>query len=243
MDCHAINMTIMLIAYKAYDSPQWIRKNLKDFETRLSKNRRMVRDQEFTSCDIREVPDTGGTFSQVKVIAIDQGINDEPQVTFHDTPHEAMSAPGKGVNGHRWLDSTARFASVMAPFWEKAVNKFLGLQLKERKMDEVASEVVLALIDDGVDKFDITLAYQVLKGKSFDFHNDKVRPPYLSAKGYGTVMASMILRVCPMAKVYPVRLKTYDNANGKSNIDARYAARVRIRLDFPVYRVLIFEYL
>ncbi len=41
-------------------------------------------------------------------------------------------------------------------------------------------------------------------------------------------MANMILDVCPMAKIYPIRLKTYaDGANGTNmNIDAGYAARV-----------------
>jgi hypothetical protein len=38
----------------------------------------------------------------------------------------------------------------------------------------------------------------------------------------------MILRVCPMAKIYPIRLKTYnDSVEGKNlRIDAGYAAQV-----------------
>lgn len=80
---------------------------------------------------------------------------------------------------------------------------------------------------------------RVLEGKSFDFHDDMVRPPYLSAKGHGTVMASMILHVCPMVKVYPIRLKTYDNEHATSNIDANYATQVGIVLGFPSIQCLL----
>ncbi|KIW64833.1 hypothetical protein PV04_07139 [Phialophora macrospora] len=74
--------------------------------------------------------------------------------------------------------------------------------------------------------FDTSLANKVLEGKSFGFHGGKVRPPFSSARGHGTAMANMILCVCPTTKVYPIRLKTYDNANGKTNILAGYAAKV-----------------
>ena len=76
--------------------------------------------------------------------------------------------------------------------------------------------------------FDTLQANQILEGKSFDFHNGMVRPSFSSARGHGTVMASVILRVCPMAKVYPIRLKTDHNPDGNAmQIDASYAAQVR----------------
>ena len=93
--------------------------------------------------------------------------------------------------------------------------------------------MILCLIDDGVNKLDITLPDQILEGKSLDFHDERVGAPYLSAKGHGTAMVSMILRVCPIVKIYRIRPKTYDNANGESNIDAYYAAQVDIFSSFP----------
>jgi hypothetical protein len=117
----------------------------------------------------------------------------------------------------------------MTTFWERTVQDFLDSNQNRPTAEGLESDVVVALIDDGVDRFNTPLeANRVLNGKSFDFHDGMVRPSYSSAKGHGTVMASMILRVCPMAKIYPIRLKTYDDrVEGKNmTIDAGYAARV-----------------
>lgn len=138
----------------------------------------------------------------------------------------ATSAPDQGVNEDRWLRCVDEFAVVMATYWETTRANFMNIRQNSGTAERVESDVVVALIDDGVDKFEIGRPGQVLEGKSFDFHDERVNPPYLSAQGHGTVMASMILRVCPMAKVYPIRMKTYRSADGKSSIDAGYAARV-----------------
>lgn len=114
----------------------------------------------------------------------------------------------------------------MTYFWQKTVQEFLSSKPNPGTTERLERDVIVALIDDGVDMFDPALSDRVLEGKSFDFHDGKVRPSFSSAEGHGTVMASMILRTCPMAKVYPIRLKTYPNANGKNNIDAEYAAQV-----------------
>ncbi|KAF3764286.1 hypothetical protein M406DRAFT_71164 [Cryphonectria parasitica EP155] len=83
---------------------------------------------------------------------------------------------------------------------------------------------MVALIDDGVDTFDKAFTGQVLEGKSLDYHNG-LRPPYSSARGHGTVMASMILRVCPMAKIYPIRLKIFATADSRNQIVMDSAAQ------------------
>lgn len=141
-------------------------------------------------------------------------------------PHFTAASIIKGVNPHSWLESTDRFAGEMEIFWQKTVNEFIDSKHNPGTTEKIEDDVIVALIDDGVDMFDPALSDRVLEGKSFDYHDGKVRPSFSSAKGHGTVMASMILRTCPMAKVYPIRLKTYPNANGKSNIDAEYAAQV-----------------
>lgn len=110
---------------------------------------------------------------------------------------------------------------------QATLKEFMELRNNHGTPEHVEDDVVVALIDDGIDMFDTTLSNQVLEGKSFDFQNGKVRPPFSSARGHGTVMASMILRVCPMAKIYPIRLKTSPTPDGKNQIDRKYAAQVR----------------
>jgi hypothetical protein len=180
-----------------------------------------------TAPSIPGVGNAGGEFYPVEVI-LDERANEEGDLTSQNPSHLA-SASVKSVISHRWLESTGRFAGQMTTFWERTVKGFLDLNQNRPTADGLASDVVVALIDDGVDRFNTPLeANRVLDGKSFDFHDRMVRPSYSSAKGHGTVMASMILRVCPMAKIYPIRLKTYnDSVEGKnSRIDAGYAAQV-----------------
>ncbi|KAH6603973.1 hypothetical protein Trco_007419 [Trichoderma cornu-damae] len=209
-----------------YDSPQWISRNINRFQARLNANRKAIRDREITvPSGPGSIPDVGAAFSDVEVVIIDEGKEEERTVTSRDTSHFATSSVINGVNSHRWLDSTTRFAGEMAPFWRNTVKEFLASRHNPGTTERIEGDVIVALIDDGVDRFDTSLPDRILEGKSFDFHNEKVRPSFVSAAGHGTVMASMILRICPMAKVYPIRLRTYPNANGKSNIDAEYAAQ------------------
>lgn len=171
--------------------------------------------------------DINGAFRRVKLRLVSEATDTESKPISHDALHPTLTAPVNGGQPHRWLDSTARFAGEMIPFWQSTVNDFTDSRQGRRTPEGLENDVVLALIDDGVDMFDIPHTSQMLEGKSFDFHAEKVRPPFSSAKGHGTVMASMILRVCPMAKVYPIRLKTYDNPERNNmKIDAGYAAQV-----------------
>lgn len=166
-------------------------------------------------------------FGPVEVVLEDPANNEQRRAALLGTAHSSVSAP-LTENSHRWLNSTSRFAGAMESFWKSSVESFLELkQHRPAAQEGPDSEVVLALIDDGVDMFGTPQTGRILEGKSFDFHDGKVRPPYSSANGHGTIMARMILKVCPMVKVYPIRLKTYESAQGKNmNIDAGYAAQV-----------------
>ncbi|UKZ68741.1 uncharacterized protein TrAtP1_009763 [Trichoderma atroviride] len=208
-----------------YDSPHWIQANVEKFKIRLNANRKAIRDREVTVCaDQNSFSDDGVAFGDVEVDIIDSDKEAEFATRSRDTPHFSLTIP-KGINSHKWLDSTIRFAAEMELFWRKTTLEFKSSKHNLDPTKKIASDVIVALIDDGVDMFDAGLSDRVLEGKSFDFHDGKVRPSFSSADGHGTVMASMILRACPMAKVYPIRLKTYPNSNGKSNIDADYAAQ------------------
>lgn len=164
--------------------------------------------------------------ADVQVVTTDLGAEEQQNAVSRDRAQFTMSSPVKGVNSHRWLDSTAMFAEKMKPFWDQTVSDFLQFRQNKGTPEGVENDVVVALIDDGVDVFETAYSSQVLEGKSFDFHNGKVRPPFSSARGHGSVMANMILRICPMAKVYPIRLRKFDSPDGKNNIDKDYAAQV-----------------
>ncbi|OTB11081.1 hypothetical protein K445DRAFT_322435 [Daldinia sp. EC12] len=209
---------------KSYDNLQWINKKIDEFQYRLNANRKAIRAQKLAAANNQVTARTCIGFGDVEVIPTDLD-NDKNKEVSNNTSYFTSSTLVKGVNSHRWLGSTARFASEMVPFWQNTVKEFLEMRKNQGTQERIEDDVVVALIDDGVDMFDATLDNHVLEGKSFDFHDGKIRPPFSSARGHGTVMASMILRICPMAKVYPIRLKTYQNESGKNTIDKDYAAR------------------
>lgn len=60
-----------------------------------------------------------------------------------------------------------------------------------------------------------------------------VRQWYVSETRHGTVMAHLILRVCPMAKIYPIRLDTIRDMKGVPRINPGSAAKVRF---LPFFR-------
>ncbi|ENH71417.1 hypothetical protein FOC1_g10007649 [Fusarium oxysporum f. sp. cubense race 1] len=212
-----------LAVEKTYDSPHWINQRIMEFERRLNKNRESPHEAQLRISD--SLSFSGNKSGHIRVKLVDPATGSTLGVASNIVSPTTISTPDQGVNEDRWLRSIENFASAMAPYWEDTVTNFLETRQNSGTTERVESDVVIALVDDGVDKFEIGRPDQVLEGKSFDFHDERVNPPYLSAQGHGTTMASMILRVCPMAKVYPIRLKTYNSADGKSTIDPRYAAR------------------
>jgi hypothetical protein len=74
--------------------------------------------------------------------------------------------------------------------------------------------IKVALIDDGVDGFDSTISKSIANGVSYchdslDDSSDLVKSYYVSQGGHGTMMARLILRMCPKAKLYVARLQEY----------------------------------
>lgn len=74
----------------------------------------------------------------------------------------------------------------------------------------------MALIDDGVNMDEKSFGGRIISGKTFGYHSSNFREKqwYVSDTGHGTAMAHMILRVCPMAKIYPIKLNTTDGLQG-----------------------------
>jgi hypothetical protein len=89
--------------------------------------------------------------------------------------------------------------------------------------------ITIALIDDGVDINEQSLHAKIIGGRSFcqrDSFQNLSKPYYVTSGGHGTVMASLICRVCPMAQLYVVKLDEHMSENMKRQITAKSAAKV-----------------
>ncbi|KAL7919237.1 hypothetical protein ACQKWADRAFT_323111 [Trichoderma austrokoningii] len=185
-----------------FDSPQWISTKIKNFQIRLNANRKAIRDRESRACAGQNgLPDDNVAFCDVEVDVIDSDKEAERTTISHDASHFSSTIP-TGVNSHRWLHSATRFATEMELFWHKTTQEFTSLKLNRDPEKKIASDVTIALIDDGVDMFDSGLSDRVLEGKSFDFHDGKVRPSFSSADEHGTsnIDADYAAQTLPMSE-------------------------------------------
>ncbi|PTB67013.1 hypothetical protein BBK36DRAFT_1199189 [Trichoderma citrinoviride] len=115
--------------------------------------------------------------------------------------------PGCGGKLRQHLRSASNFSLPLINNWRS-----LSPLFRQKSTSTAGDDVVVAMIGDGVDVMDRALHNQCLTGKSFDYReaedgdiSEVYLPPFVSASD-GTVMANLILRVCPMAKIYPIRL-------------------------------------
>ncbi|KAL3472351.1 hypothetical protein BJX99DRAFT_249704 [Aspergillus californicus] len=113
---------------------------------------------------------------------------------------EAIIEEHATVTVHKWLESVDAFS-------EQLKTLMVNIHTNSHKGDEIR----VALIDDGVDMCEKVFREKIMQGKSFAYYqpgNRREKQWYVSELGHGTVMAHMILRVCPMAKIYPIKLGT-----------------------------------
>lgn len=124
---------------------------------------------------------------------------------------------------HRWLKYMRDFVSFIPD---------LPADMKDLNVGPMAlKKVTVALIDDGVDVFTSGMAPfsdRILAGVSFDRSNDRHSPrEWCSRSGHGTLMAKLILAVCPYANIIPYRvLMRPDKDTGTSRPDPESAAKV-----------------
>ncbi|KAI1474288.1 subtilisin-like protein [Daldinia eschscholtzii] len=92
--------------------------------------------------------------------------------------------------------------------------------------DNIEEPIKVALIDDGIDINE--LEYYPVGGRSFcPRTEDKAfnYPYYVSSSGHGTVMASLIYRICPRARLYVLKLADHIGRDWNRQITAKSAAR------------------
>ncbi|KAF7898370.1 hypothetical protein EAF00_004816 [Botryotinia globosa] len=126
---------------------------------------------------------------------------------------------------HRWLNCMDEFKDVFQNVWSWTMKQ------KLQQQEALMQPVEIALIDDGVDDLQSRLRGKISDGKSFDYGDEganRIRSHWISERGHGTVMAKNIVRICPMAKIYVIKLETnFDLKEQKARIGTRSAAEVR----------------
>ncbi|KAF9768915.1 hypothetical protein IL306_013725 [Fusarium sp. DS 682] len=147
----------------------------------------------------------------------------------------AFAKAQSGINemslqSNRWLNTMDKFADELQNTCSDFVKPQHGIKV--------------ALIDDGADPYVESLRGKIRGGETFSRgfpHENGPSPYYRSTKGHGTVMADMICRVCPMARLYVYKLETQTSLNlatqtqGQEYIAAESAAlAVRAAIDQKV---------
>ena len=147
---------------------------------------------------------------------------------------------------HEWLNCMERFAVCMNELWKRTTatsrsklgqdqadgGQLVGIDSQTKSdLQNLQKPIVIALIDDGVDSCDPAFSGRIIEGVTFDYQDRGVGQYYISGRGHGTEMARMICKVCPMANIYSIRLKTHSSPEkGHSTIDAVSAAYVSFSL-------------
>jgi hypothetical protein len=119
--------------------------------------------------------------------------------------------------------------------WLKCMDEFADFIQNVEPPLPVHEPVTIALIDDGVDIYEQSLHKKIVGGRSFcqrDKFQNLSMPYYVTSGGHGTVMASLICRVCPKAELYVLKLGEYISENSSRQITAKSAAKVRSHLPF-----------
>lgn len=145
---------------------------------------------------------------EVDIVEEHEPVKHDPTGGPVDTAREQVE------HRHKWLTCMDEFADFIQ-------NVDPPLPLRE--------EVTIALIDDGVDINEQSLHAKIIGGRSFcqrDKFQNLSKPYYVTSGGHGTVMASLICRVCPKAQLYVVKLDEHMSENMKRQITAQSAAKV-----------------
>ncbi|OAP61844.1 hypothetical protein AYL99_04047 [Fonsecaea erecta] len=153
-------------------------------------------------------------------------------------PIKAMDGPAQRPSGlHRKTDpkvqrETHKWLTIMDTFADEIykIKPDRDVEFFESLPAELRQDVRVALIDDGVQFGHESLQDKIQDGWSFDDGYDGVdlpgarRPFHESSTGHGTLMANMICRICPNAKIFVCRLNVYPGDGTKAQFSAKSAA-------------------
>lgn len=162
--------------------------------------------------------DTDKAMTATPLITIEHFLRDAPTRIISDNNPVHLTQDYPPQDQH-WIECMKNFNSYAKRLLEKQSG---------------SKPITVALIDDGVDFADERIASMLEDGRSYFQRPSKLIVPFWhSSGGHGTAMAGLIRTVCPMAKLFVVRLNEYTSDNGRRQIYADSAAKVRIISNSP----------
>ncbi|KAL6402302.1 hypothetical protein AUP68_14774 [Ilyonectria robusta] len=237
-----------------FDTSNWVATNLEEFRARLNRNANENRRANMTVGVIASA-ESGALNTSSEHRSSTRSSTPLPERSIEVRQRQGkkgaevlVSAAGlpkaagrfNPMTEHEWLNCMEKFAEHMNELWRKTTDasssklgqdqadggQLLSIDSQTRSdLQNLQKPVVVALIDDGVDSCDPAFSGRVIEGVTFDYQDRGVGQYYISGRGHGTEMARMICKVCPMASIYSIRLKTHSSPDrGHSTIDAASAA-------------------
>lgn len=188
--------------------------NLRAFSERLLNNRSML----IQSFENRKSKDADNSEKPPPQINIERDALPEKKV---ETGEMLVASQEQRKDHHKWLTCMDEFATFVQNI-QLDTSRSSGLKPRP---------ITVALIDDGFDMNEQSVVDKVIGGRSFCNQNN-LNAPYWATSGFhGTVMASLICRVCPKVQLYILRLDEHKSKEqGQRQITAKSAEKVCISL-------------
>ncbi|KAI0468787.1 hypothetical protein F4859DRAFT_523984 [Xylaria cf. heliscus] len=187
------------------------------FDKRLESSDRVQKNIESFRVRLREYR------PQESPIEVDADNDNDEIWSLQDTyPSQNMSGNSEkesSWNTHKWLECVDRFADKIQGIKDGSKpSDYENISLP----DAIKRDIKVAIIDDGVDITQKALREKIIGGASFD---KGARGHYrFSLSRHGTTMANMVIRVCPRAKIYVVKMNT-NLKDGKIHVDSSTVAQ------------------
>lgn len=157
------------------DAPDWIRRNLNQFEARLNQNM---------------APPAKSSSSSPRGIKVVENWSDKrPETPVLLNGLASSAGMPNPEQEHEWISDMERFAEPMSRLWESIFTKS-GEKLDSLEKDAKAlsnmdtqtlaslqklrKDVVVALIDNGVNTFNPTFSNRFIEGKTFNYRDNGV---------------------------------------------------------------------
>ncbi|KAH6855890.1 hypothetical protein B0I37DRAFT_366056 [Chaetomium sp. MPI-CAGE-AT-0009] len=218
------NLTdIYLRQTKYLETDDWTSERLAAFETRLGKSRKCIRAEKNPDGLKRGSNDMSNTeWGDINVHRPATQDGNDPRQVPEGVAEDLNKDPG--VKDHQWLEIMDEFAKGIFKLKpDDYIKKIPNLPA------DLQRDVRICLIDDGVDAEHKSISERMDRnGKAFGTYpaaqyRGMTMPFYDSTTNHGTLMASMIVRVCPYAKIVSYRLDTRKGQDGNLHFTPKSA--------------------
>ncbi|KAI0437606.1 hypothetical protein F4803DRAFT_565896 [Xylaria telfairii] len=219
------------------ESEEWTTEKLDDFEKRLEQNRDKLRPKQKSEASKSQIKDQLTSLPSIKVHRPKVQPRVDTQLTADGVGQDQNKQTP--IKDHQWLEDMDRFATGVfsLPPSDEYINSIPNLPAELRR------DVRICLIDDGVDIQHKSIMERIDDGgRAFgaytrDEYRGMAKPFYDSTTNHGTLMANMMIRVCPFAKVASYRLDTREGEDSLVHFTAKSAAdalEYAVKEDFDI---------